>query len=147
MSKEKRISASQLADILFDAQIKAERFKAGTGKYPPDEPQQWYAWGVELFGEVARNFSIPELQDLIYGKLSLEKDQPSEKPDFPDPDYIENKKALDLWNSGKRWPEVAEEIRQDREQGPAIREQVKRFARKYKLPIRTGKRGSPKKNE
>jgi hypothetical protein len=64
-----------------------------------------------------------------------------------DQDYVEKMRALELWNSGRTWPEVAEEIRQDREQWRAVSEEVKRFAKKHNLFIRKGKSGSPKLHE
>ena len=63
-----------------------------------------------------------------------------------DPEYQNNSEILEFWNSGRTWPEVAEEFCGDRLQDNAIKEQIKRFAKKYNLYIRKGKPGSPRIN-
>jgi hypothetical protein len=77
----KEISVENFAERLKDSHRRIQIFKEDTGFDPPENDvddrhlQKWYAWGVELFGELALKLDLVGLQNLIYGKLSLEKER------------------------------------------------------------------------
>lgn len=80
-------SVEYLKNALQDSHNRNLRFKNGTGFWPVDEPQQWYAWGVQIFGDGILRLPWQQVADLIYGKLSMERDRKIAagiNPDEPD---------------------------------------------------------------
>lgn len=51
------------------------RFRRETGVEPVNEPQQWIAWGVELFGPDVVKLPWQQVADLVWGKLSKDRAQ------------------------------------------------------------------------
>jgi hypothetical protein len=115
----------------------------------PTIDQSWQArvhqcdWG---------KFSQSELDELsrivqVSLKAWIRHWESSNAVDPNDPDYRRKKRGLELWNSGYRWPEVAEDLDKDRTLWRPVAEEIKRFAKSNKLWIRIGKGGSPKLHE
>lgn len=55
------------------AEANRRRFLRDTGVEPVNEPQQWIAWGVELFGPDVVKLRWEQVADLIWGKLSKDR--------------------------------------------------------------------------
>ncbi|MBX3416737.1 MAG: hypothetical protein KF851_03970 [Pirellulaceae bacterium] len=68
--------AFQMIDWQFGkSESLSRRFKRETGVEPVNEPQQWIAWGVELFGPDVVKLRWQQVADLVWGKLSKDRAQ------------------------------------------------------------------------
>jgi hypothetical protein len=115
----------------------------------PTKDERWQARVHQCYWGKFSQSELDELSRIVQVSLKawIRYWESSNAVDPNDPDYRRKKRGLELWNSGKTWKQVAVDLDNDPFQTDAIKLEIKRFAAKYNLPIRTGKPGSPKLNE
>lgn len=106
---------------------------------------------IDAFTEIEKSiefinieFQTKEIDEDADGQ-KLPNDIPTTESDLF---AIKYPKAIELWNNGTSWPDIAQELINERVQHKSFMQCVKRFATKNKITLRKGKPGlQPDRNQ